>query len=173
MGQSTQFTSDERSTTEAIDRAWKLMGDIRICMLVTREGETMRARPMDAHPSQEEGCIWFLSDRRGHKDDELQRDPQAALTFAHPGRNDFVSVSGEAEILQDRAKIDELWTDMNKAFWPEGKTDPNIVVVRFLPERAEYWDGPSSSIMVALKMAAARMTGRPTDLGENRKVPLD
>lgn len=158
--------------TEAVDRIWEMMGDIRICMLVTREGETLRARPMDAHPSREEGCVWFLSDRRGHKDDELHRDPQAALTFTHPGRNDYLSVSGQAEVSDDHAKIDELWSDMNKAFWPEGKTDPNICVVRFLPERAEYWDGPSTSIGVLIKMMAARLTGSPTNLGDNRKVPL-
>lgn len=164
---------NNRTAADSTDRVWEMMEDIRICMLVTREGATLRGRPMDAHPSREEGCIWFLSDRRGHKDDELERDPQAALTFAHPGKNDYLSVSGEAEISSDRAKIDELWTDMNKAFWPKGKDDPNICVVRFLPERAEYWDGPSSSIMVALKMVAARISGSPTDLGENRKVPLD
>ncbi|MBB3770961.1 general stress protein 26 [Angulomicrobium tetraedrale] len=165
--------SDDRTTTEAIDKAWAMMEEIRICMLVTREGETLRGRPMDAHPSREEGCIWFLSDRRGHKDEEMRHDPQAALTFAHPGRNDYLSVSGQAEVTDDRAKIDELWTDMNKAFWPNGKSDPNICVVRFLPDRAEYWDGPSGAISVALKMMAARLSGSPTDLGENRKVSLD
>jgi len=165
--------SSDKTTNEAIDRVWEMMADMRICMLVTREGETLRGRPMDAHPSREEGCVWFLSDRRGHKDDELQHDPQSALTFAHPGKNDYLSVSGQAEVSNDRAKIDELWSDMNKAFWPKGKTDPNICVVRFLPESAEYWDGPSSSIGVAFKMMAARLTGSPTDLGENRKVPLD
>lgn len=159
--------------SEAVDRVWEMMADIRICMLVTREGQTLRGRPMDAHASREEGCVWFLTDRRGHKDDELERDPQAALIFSKPGDNDYLSVSGEAEVSNDRTKIDELWTDMNKAFWPEGKTDPNIRVVRFLPEQAEYWDGPSTSVGTVLKMAAARLTGRPTDLGENRKVSLD
>ena len=159
--------------TAETDRVWEMMDDIRVCMLVTREGETLRGRPMHAHPSPEEGCVWFLSDRRGHKDEELQRDPQAVLTFAHPGRNNFLSVSGEAEVLHDRAKIAELWSEMDKAYWPAGKDDPNICVVRFLPERAEYWDGPASSIVVALRMAAARLRGTAADLGENRKVPLD
>ncbi|MCJ8143992.1 pyridoxamine 5'-phosphate oxidase family protein [Ancylobacter sp. A5.8] len=167
------MNENERTTAEAIDRAWEMMEDIRICMLVTRAGETLRGRPMDAHASREEGCIWFLSDRRGHKDEELNHDPQAALTFAKPGDNTYLSVSGQAEVSNDRAKIDELWSDMNKAFWPKGKTDPNICVVRFLPERAEYWDGPSTSIGVLFKMMAARLSGSPTDLGENRQVPLD
>ncbi|MBS7588773.1 pyridoxamine 5'-phosphate oxidase family protein [Ancylobacter defluvii] len=161
-----------RTTTEAIDHVWKMMDDIRTCMLVTKHGLALRGRPMHAMPSREEGCIWFLSDRRGHKEEELERDPQGALIFAHPGRNDYLSVSGETEVSVDRAKIDELWNDAARAFWPEGKADPNICVLRFLPEDAEYWDGPSSSVLIALKMATARMTGETPDLGESRKVPL-
>lgn len=162
----------DTNISEAIDRVWEMMDDIRTCMLVTKQRLTLRARPMHAVPSREEGCVWFLTDARGHKDEELMRDPQGALVFADKSNNDFLSVSGEAEVLNDRTKINELWSDAAKAFWPAGKGDPNIRVLRFLPEDAEYWDGPSS-IIVGLKLAAARMTGRTPDLGENRKVPLD
>lgn len=149
------------------------MESIGTCMLVTKQGLTLRGRPMRALPAREEGCVWFLADRRGHKDEELGRDPQSALIFAHPGRNDFLSVSGETEVLNDPARVDALWNDAARAFWPAGRRDPNICVLRFLPEEAEYWDGPSSSVLIGLKMAAARLTGEAPDLGENRKVPLD
>jgi len=161
----------DTTTNEAVDRVWEMMDDIRTCMLVTKQGLTLRARPMHARPSREEGCIWFLTDTHGHKDEELAHDPQGALAFADKSANDYLSVSGECEVLNDRAKINELWTDAAKAFWPAGKDDPSIRVLRFLPEDAEYWDGPSS-MMVGLKLAAARIAGTTPDLGENRKVPL-
>ncbi|MCK0197523.1 pyridoxamine 5'-phosphate oxidase family protein [Ancylobacter sp. 6x-1] len=158
---------------EAVDHVWEMMEDLRVCMLVTRQGASLRGRPMHGFPSREEGCVWFLTDRRGHVDDELDRDPQGALIFAKASSNDFLSVSGEFEVLDDRAKIDELWNDAARAWWPDGKGDPNIRVLRFLPEGAEYWDGTASSILITLKMAAARLTGKRADLGENRKVSLD
>jgi len=164
---------DDRTTTEAIDHAWAMMERIRACMLVTRQGIALRARPMHAFPSREENCVWFLSDRRGHKDEELQRDPQSALVFADTSERDFLSVSGECEVVEDRARIDDLWHGGAAAWWPQGKGDPNIQVLRFLPESAEYWDGPGNSVLVALKLATARATGRRPDLGDNRKVPLD
>ncbi|GLK74293.1 pyridoxamine 5'-phosphate oxidase family protein [Ancylobacter dichloromethanicus] len=164
---------DDKTTGQAADQVWKMMEDIRTCMLVTRQGATLRGRPMHAFPSREEGCVWFLTDRRGHADDELARDPQGALTFAKDSARDFLSVSGECEVLDDRARIDALWNEAARAFWPEGKGDPNIRVLRFLPADAEYWDGTSSSVLITLKMAAARLTGERADLGDNRKVPLD
>jgi len=164
--------SDDRTTGQAIDHVWEMMDDIRTCMLVSKQGLTLRGRPMHATTAREEGCIWFLSDRRGHKDEELQRDPQSALVFVDRAGRNFLSVSGETEILRDRAKIDELWSDALAAFWPEGRSDPNILVLRFLPEDAEYWDGPSSSIIVALNKAATHPDSHKVDLGDNRKVPM-
>ncbi len=164
---------DDRNTDEAIDQVWQMMEDIRTCMLVTKQGVTLRGRPMHAFPAREEGCIWFLTDRRGHADDELSRDPQGALTFANGTKNDFLSVSGECEVLDDRAKVAELWNDAARAYWPQGKDDPNIRVLRFLPADAEYWDGTASSILITLKMVAARIKGERANLGDNRKVPLD
>lgn len=163
----------DTTTAEAVDTVWDMMEDIRTCMLVTKQGATLRGRPMHAFPARDEGCIWFLTDRRGHVDDELVRDPQGALTFANESRKDFLSVSGECEVLDDRAKVDELWNDAARAYWPDGKDDPNIRVLRFLPSDAEYWDGTASSILITLKMVAARITGTRADLGDNRKVPLD
>lgn len=163
----------DKTTSEAIDTVWAMMAEIRTCMLVTKQGLTLRGRPMHAFPAREEGCVWFLTDRRGHVDDELARDPQGCLTFAKSSSNDFLSVSGECEVLDDRAKVDELWNDAARAYWPDGKDDPNIRVLRFLPADAEYWDGTGSSILITIKMLAARVTGERANLGENRKVPLD
>ncbi|MCS0504898.1 pyridoxamine 5'-phosphate oxidase family protein [Ancylobacter mangrovi] len=165
---------DTMSTEKAVDHVWDMMDDIRTCMLVSKQGLTLRARPMHAINAREEGCVWFLSDRRGHKDEELQRDPQSALVFVDKSGRDFLSVTGETEVVQDRRKIDDLWSEGAAAYWPEqGKNDPNIEVLRFVPENAEYWDGPANGALVALKLVSARMAGRKPDLGENRKVPLD
>lgn len=164
---------DDRSTQQAIDHVWEMMEEIGTCMLVSRLGVTLRGRPMRAIPQQEENAVWFLSDRRGHKDEELQREPQSALIFADPSGRDFLSVSGETEIVEDRARIDDLWSEGAAAWWPQGKADPNIQVLRFVPDQAEYWDGPSSAILTSLKLAAARLKGEVPDLGDNRKVPLE
>ena len=64
------------NTTRDTDRAWELMKKIGFAMLVTRDGDKLRARPMSAYLERESNAIYFLTDARRHKDDEIARDPE-------------------------------------------------------------------------------------------------
>jgi len=154
------------------DRVWDLIGDIKFAMLVTHDGEgdELRARPMHAHGKREEDAIYFLSDRRHHKDDEIHVNDNVCVAFADNSGMRYVSVTGTATVLEDRAKIQALWDPSNKAFW-DNENDPNICVLRVRPSMAEFWDSPGK-IVTTVKMAAAALTGAKPDLGTNRKVAL-
>lgn len=154
------------------DRVWDLMESIGLCMLVTHDGagDDLRARPMSAHVAREEEAVFFLSDVRQHKDDEIEINQNVCLAFADPGGQSYVSVTGTANVLDDRAKVAELWSTAAKAWW-KSKDDPNIRVLRVMPSMAEFWDSPGK-LVTSVKMAAAALTGRPPQLGENRKVAL-
>lgn len=154
------------------DRVWSLIEDIRLCMFVSHDGsgDTLRARPMDAHVARDDDAIWFLSDVRAGKDDEIAINDNVCLTFADNAGYRYVSITGAANVVDDRRKIEELWTPDNKAFW-DSKDDPNIRVLRVRPTMAEFWDSPGK-IVTMVKMATAAVTGAKPELGENRKVPL-
>ncbi len=92
-----------------VSKVWDLMEDISLCMLVTREGDVMHARPMQARPREAELAIYFLSDADSHKSDEIGDHSQVCLTFAKLGGGKFLSVSGTARVLNDRALISALW----------------------------------------------------------------
>ncbi|SEF81498.1 pyridoxamine 5'-phosphate oxidase family protein [Bosea lathyri] len=153
-------------------RAWKLIEEIGICMLVTHDGtgDELRARPMSAHASQEDDTISFLIDIRDHKDDEVEINDNVCLTFADNSGYRYVSVTGTANVVDDRQKIDELWSTSARAFW-KSKDDPNIRVLRVRPALAEFWDNPGK-IVTTVKMAAAALSGSKPNLGDNRKVVL-
>ena len=98
----------ERSgSTEAYDvgRVWRLIDKIKICMLATRAGETIRARPMSAIARTSENAIYFLTDAEGHKDDQIDQNGAVCLVFAKPDSGKFLSVNGQARVLDDRALI--------------------------------------------------------------------
>jgi general stress protein 26 len=154
------------------DRVWTLIDDIGLCMLVTHDGasDELRSRPMRAHAARDEDAIYFLTDARDHKDNEVEINDNVCLTFADNGGYRYVSVTGTANILDDRSKIDELWSTAARAFW-ESKDDPNIRVLRVRPAMAEFWDSPGK-IVTTVKMAAAAITGSKPNLGDNRKVVL-
>jgi general stress protein 26 len=160
------------SRDSEIDEVWNLADKIKACMLVTISGREMRARPMHALSDREAECLWFITDQRGAKDDEIKAAPNVCLAFADINSNSYLSITGHAEVLRDVAKATALWSTEAQAWWPEGPTDPDVRVLRVNPENAEYWDARGNSILVALKLAAARVSGHPPDLGENRKVQM-
>jgi general stress protein 26 len=108
---------------------------------------------------------------------EIAKLPKVNVSFADPDNQRYVSVSGTAQLSRDRAKrdrakIDELWRPEFKIWFPEGKDDPEIALLRVNLEKAEYWDSPSSTSGYALSFVSSLVTGKQPDLGENRKVNL-
>jgi len=152
------------------DRAWQLMEKIGFAMLVTRDGDKLRARPMSAHIERDNHAIYFLTDARRHKDDEIARNPSINLSFADAGAQKYVSLTGTAVVSNDRAKIKELWSTPAKAWWDSAE-DPNIRVLKITPDDAEFWDSPGTVISY-VKMAAAAVSNTRPDLGDNRKVAM-
>jgi general stress protein 26 len=127
-------------------------------MLTTATDHGMRSRPMHAVPDRDTGCIWFITDQRGAKDEEIKAAPDVCLAFADTRSNTYLSMTGRAETLCDAAKARELWSHETQAWWPKGPTDPDVRVLRVVPDQAEYWDARGNSIAVALKLAAARLS---------------
>ncbi len=155
---------------DTTDRAWELMKKIGFCMLSAREGQEIRARPMAAHIERDEHAIYFLTDARNHKDDEIRAEPNVALAFADAGDQKYVAVTGRAAVSNDRAKIKELWSTPAKAWW-DSEDDPNIRVLKVAPKDAQYWDSPGT-VVSYVKMIAAAVSGSRPDMGDNAKVDL-
>jgi general stress protein 26 len=155
-----------------IDRVWEILEKVGICMLTTAFADGLRARPMEARADRDNELIWFLTDVRGLKDDEIEAAPQVCLCFIYPKEKVYLSISGEASVGIDRERAEALW-NQEQALWWSGPGDPNLRVVRFEPHRAELWDGPASSAVAAYEFAKARLTGKKPNLGEKRKVTVE
>lgn len=156
-----------------VERIWDFIEKVGVGMLTTRFAGGLRARPMEARPDRSEGAIFFVTDVRSAKDDELAVTPHACLIFVDPNAKTYLSITGRARIVDDPAKIEEIWRATDKAWWPDGPEDPNARLLRFEPQTAELWDGPRSAALTAYEFAKAWATGQKPDLGENRKVMVD
>jgi general stress protein 26 len=154
------------------DRVWALMKEIGVAMVVTHDGrgDELRARPMAARPDVDENAIYFLTDAAAPKDGEVERNPNICLAFSDLKGQKYLSVTGRAEMSDDRAKIKRFWSTGDKAFWPDAD-DAAIRLLRVVPEEAEYWEGPGL-IVASVRMIASAVTGARPDLGANEKVNL-
>ena len=163
------FEEEDRHMSD-IDRVWELMEIVRFCMFSTWTGSRLRSRPMSASLSRPENVIRFLTDVRQHKGEEVREYPQVCLAFADSRNHKYVSISGQAQITNDREMIRNLWSLPAKAWW-QNADDPNIRVITVRPEEAEWWDSPGTLVSY-VSMAAAAITGSKPAVGEHRKAPL-
>ncbi|WP_173932576.1 pyridoxamine 5'-phosphate oxidase family protein [Chelativorans sp. Marseille-P2723] len=153
-----------------VDRVWELMEKIGICMLASRDGADLRARPMAAYFDRDSRMIYFLTDAESHKDEEVARDPHVVLAFADTSNQNYLAVSGTAEVSDDREKVRQLWSTPAKAWW-DSPDDPSIRVLKITPKDAQYWESPGT-VRSYIKMAAAAVSSTRPDLGDNVKVDL-
>ncbi|RYE86408.1 MAG: pyridoxamine oxidase [Hyphomicrobiales bacterium] len=158
-------------TTNTTDAFWDMVDDFDTCMVVTRNGGQLRARPMAPRVSQERREILFLTDRESHKVEEIEADNGVALTFSKHGK--YVSVSGTARISSDRALVEKIWDSEAEAWMPQGKEDPSVVVLVIDPDQAELWDVKASKVEQAWEFAKAYLGSKDRpDTTEYKKVDL-
>jgi len=153
---------------ENTEKVWKALKNASHCMLVTHDGETIRARPMAIYAQPSAKAIYLLTDVRNHKDEEIADNPQVCVTLDE--ETFFCSVSGAAQISRDRVIIDDIW-DTSAAAWFDGKDDPNLRLLTIKPAFAEYWDRPGT-LAAAAKTTFAAVSGSRPDMGEPQKVAM-
>src|SRR6186997_1617160 len=122
-----------------LEKLRQLIKDIDFCMLTTidEQGDP-HSRPMSSNGDiDENGDIWFFTNASSHKVSEFAELPKVNVSFADPDNQRYVSVSGIAQVIRDREKIEELWRPEFKIWFPEGKDDPEIALLRVSLEKAE------------------------------------
>lgn len=157
---------------EARQKVWDLIKEIKFALLVTQdEYGNLHARPMAAQQQHFEGVLWFFTWEDSPKVKEIARNPKVLISYAEPAKQEYVSVRGTAAVLRDQEKINELWHEALRTWFPKGPTDSKITLIRVAVENAEYWDSSSSMFVHLYGYIKARLTGEPaTDMGENKKV---
>jgi general stress protein 26 len=160
---------------DALQKVREMVKDIDFCMLTTVDEEgDLHSRPMSVNGEIDpNGDMWFFTNESSQKVSEIQKLPKVNVSFANPDDQRYVSISGTAQLVRDRNKIEELWKPEFKMWFPEGKDDPQIALLRVNLEKAEYWDSPSSTVGYAISFVSALVTGKEAEFGENQKIDLD
>lgn len=115
-----------------------LLESFETAMLLTHHGDKHHARPMNVASIEGANTIWFVTQEMSPKTDEIKKDARVSATFQAARR--FVALSGRAEVVDDRAKLEELWKPSWKVWFPNGKDNPSIRLIRVDVSDAEYWD---------------------------------
>jgi general stress protein 26 len=152
-------------TTAERTQLCKLIEDLSVAMLTTIDADgALSSRPMTPLEMDGDGALWFFTDSRSAK---VERLTNAHLSFADEARGTYVSLSGRGEMQMDRAHIERLWTPFAKPWFPDGPDSPNLALLKFVPDTAEYWDAPHSKMVRMFAIAASIVAAKPVGLGDH------
>jgi general stress protein 26 len=139
--------------------------DVRFPMFTWQdEHGHLLSQPMTQQQIDDEGGIWFYTSTLTSLWECIARRPQVNLGFADQEHSLYVSVSGTAERVVDRARIRAMWNAAVQAWFPAGPEDEHVVLLRVDPHAAEYWDSNDSKMVRIFAMAKAAITGDKPDL---------
>ena len=157
---------------KALDTLREIVNRTKVGMLTTQGSDgLLRTRPLQTLEADEQGRLWFFVSASAPKIDELRREHgNVCLAYADTGKQDYVSISGRGDIVQDRGRMKELWSPWVKVWFPEGLDDPDLALLCVRIEKAEYWDSPGSAVRRLYALVKARATSDRDAIGENRKL---
>lgn len=166
--------ADHTQHQDAVKKIAALIKEIDFGMLTTVDAEgRLNSRPMSANKKVEfDGDVWFFTYGESVKVHQIEAKPHVNVAFSDPKSQAYVSLSGRAELVRDKAKIEELWEPALKAWFPKGVDEPDIALLKINADQAEYWDSPSSPIAHLVSLAKVAVTGKSAQPGENEKVTL-
>ncbi len=133
---------------ELKEKFWKALADSPF-VFVSLQGATGDAVPMTAQLDKDaNSAIWFFTS----KDNHLATMGPATCTFAGADHEMFARFKGTLVEETSRERLDKQWSNFVEAWFPGGKDDPSLLMLRMDLGEAELWSGDQSMLTTA-KMA--------------------
>ncbi len=152
---------------ELVDRA-------RLSMFTTMTADGKHvSRPMALQDAEFDGDLWFFTYDDSDKAQQIASHPEVNVAFSNPKDSEWTSVSGTAEIVHDRAKMEELYTKFLEVWFPDGLETPGIALIKVHADTAEYWDASDSKVKQVIGGIRSIVSDDPDKFpAENETVEL-
>jgi general stress protein 26 len=131
---------------------WKAFADSPYIMM-RLENSSEHAEPMTAQLDRDaHHAIWFFMKR----DNRIAAGGPANGQVQTKGHDAFASITGILVEETDLAIREQQWNNVVEAWFPDGKTDPDVLMLRFDINDSEVWISDMS-----LKGKLKMFTGNP------------
>jgi len=155
---------------EANKKIQQIVDDADICLFTTDlTSLPLKTRPMSRQRVDEDGTIWFFSDKDSEKNADIAKDSRVQLFYSNQKQMEFLSLYGTATIIQNEVIANELWSAPAK-IWFKDANDPNLTIIKVTPEDGYYWDTKNGKLVSLFKMAVGLITGKELDGSVEGKV---
>jgi general stress protein 26 len=142
--------------TTGVAKLVELTKDIKITMFTTVDAEGhFVSRPMAHHLVEPDGDLWFFAERDSRVIEQITANSHVGLTLT--SHDTWISIDGDAEVVEDPEKKEELWNSWVEAWLPQGPEA--AVLIKVDPHTAEYWDTPGGTVASLLSFVKSKVTG--------------
>ena len=116
------------------------MRKLDICMLTTKtQGGLVTSRPMSNNGEVEyDGNSWFFTFEQSRTVKDIGENPEVNLNFNGP-KDLYISLTGKAKLVKDKAQLKEHWLDELKQWFPDGIETPGIRLIHVKADRIKFW----------------------------------
>ncbi|MHB1456557.1 MAG: pyridoxamine 5'-phosphate oxidase family protein [Armatimonadota bacterium] len=133
--------------TLTIENAKRIISNHPNSVLVTiDESEQLRDRMMWTAKIDDDMIVYYAASLKSPQVNRIKMNPNVlALWF---GDSKYVSLRGFAEIISDKAVLYEIWKETFKTYFPNGKNDPDYIVIKVMPSRLVCVDNCDAAVDV-------------------------
>ena len=115
------------------------------------------------------GTLWLLTDQRSEKLEEILQHHD--VNVSAQSASTFLSISGVAYAVADRQKIHDLWEEPWKIWFPGGKDDPSLILLKIQGDVGEYWDNSGTSgLKYLIEAGKAYLSGTRPDVAHDPQI---
>lgn len=151
---------------DAVEKMQEMLGDGNILMFASNLGnQPFEVSPMSTQKVEDNGEVWFFSAKNSDRNKFVQQDSRTQLIYSNSSDSEYMSIYGDAEIVQNQEKVKELWTPFAKVWFQDGPEDSNLTLMKFTPKEGFYWDTQNGKMVSFAKMIASLATGETMDDG--------
>ncbi len=158
------MTDLDRSEFE--ERLWKAIEHEKTGMLGVLGGPEQHLQPMTGYPERETGAVWFFVRRDNDLIRQLDQGGGKAMFCLNDGKAVWACMSGDLIERRDQDRIDRFWNPVAGAWFPEGKDDPELTLLRFDLIDAQVWVSQKGPLRFAYEIARANATHDEPDVGD-------
>lgn len=146
----------EGNAADLKQKFWKAMTD-SACVMLQLDADPHTAAPMTAQLDKNaDSAIWFFT-RRHNRFAEMGA---ATATFASRGHDVFARFHGVLSEETSRERLDRQWSHFVAAWFPGGKDDPDLLMLRMDLGDASIWSGALGVFDTARMALGLDMTGK-------------
>lgn len=158
--------------SEFQQRIWGILNDHPVVMMTTVVDGKARTRPMSGHIDREGHRLLFVTHSHTGPIEEIDLGQTVSIAISDEDHNFYAAIECEASRIDDAELLRSIWNPITGAWFPGGPDDPDVTLLALHPISAEIWNGPSSGVMIAFKLATAKILGRTPDLGVNTTIDM-